>query len=117
MSQGEERIRPFGTPADIAAERWAAESPAFRAQREARLVYWEIAWPLIKYRMDHGLTQRELADRVGTSHPQISRIESGRYVTSLDTLHRIAHALDLKLVIGFERLSPEHESDRDVVAL
>lgn len=47
----------------------------------------------------------------------ISSIENGRYTTSLDTLLRIPHALDLKLLIGFEQRSPEHESDREVVAL
>lgn len=39
----------------------------------------------------------------GTSYSQISRIESGRHRTSLGTLARIAHALDLRLPIGFEQ--------------
>jgi len=52
--------------------------------------------------MEYGLTQEELAKRVGTSHSQIARVESGRHATSLTTLIRIAHALDLKLLLGFE---------------
>jgi transcriptional regulator with XRE-family HTH domain len=36
------------------------------------------------------LSQQELADIVQTSNTQISRIESGRHRTNLDTLTRIA---------------------------
>ena len=117
MNEEEDVISPIGTPADVADQRWAAESPTYRAQRQARAAYREIAWLLIKYRMDHSLTQQELADRIGTSYSQISRIESGRHATSLDTLLRIAHALDLKLVLGFERQTAGHEPERDVLAL
>lgn len=117
MSQDEEPVSSMGTPAAVASARRAAQSPEYRAQQEARAPYREIAWLLIKYRMDHSLTQQELAERVGTSYSQISRIESGRYATSLNTLLRIAHALDLKLVVGFERQSPEHEGEQEVIAL
>lgn len=67
--------------------------------------------------MDHGLTQQELADRVGASHSQISRIEGGRHKTSLDTLLRIAHALDLKILIGFEGTSRDGSPRRQLVTL
>jgi transcriptional regulator with XRE-family HTH domain len=63
------------------------------------------------------LTQQELAVRVHTSYSQISRIESGRHATSIDTLLRIARALDLKLIIGFESKSGEQEPIRELVAL
>jgi transcriptional regulator with XRE-family HTH domain len=49
-----------------------------------------------------GLSQKEFAERVGTSHSAISRIESGRHRTSVATLKRLAEALDLRLVVGFE---------------
>lgn len=67
--------------------------------------------------MDHGLTQQQLAERVGTSYSQISRIESGRQKTNLDTLLRIARALDLKVVIGFEGTSRDGTLERQTVAL
>ena len=77
---------------------------------------WEIAWLLIKYRMDKGLSQEQLAERVGTSHSQISRIESGRHRTNLDTLSRIAHALDMRMVVGFETTTSGGRTKRDLVA-
>lgn len=46
-----------------------------------------------------GLTQRDLADRAGTSQPAIARIESGLASPTLSTLERLATAAgyDLKL--------------------
>ena len=66
--------------------------------------------------MDKGLSQEKLAELVGTSHSQISRIESGRHCTSLDTLPRIAHALDLRMVLGFESTTSSGRAKRDLVA-
>lgn len=117
MKETEEIISPVGTSAVVASERRAARSATYRAQRDARASFREIAWLLIKYRMDHGLTQQELAERVGTSYSQISRIESGRHKTSLDTLLRIARALDLKMLIGFESTSTEGQPTREFVTL
>ena len=52
--------------------------------------------------MDLGLTQAELASRMGTSHSAISRIESGQHPTTVTTLQRLAAALELRFVMGFE---------------
>jgi len=45
-----------------------------------------------------GLTQRELALRVGVAQPAIARIESGRVIPRVDTLTRLLSACDF----GFE---------------
>lgn len=117
MSDNSNVSSPIGTSAAVASERRAARSAAYRAQQQARVQYREVAWLLIKYRMDHDLTQQELADRVGLSLSQIARIEGGRSKTSLDTLLRIAHALDLKMLIGFESTSSEGQPQRQFVTL
>jgi phage-related protein/DNA-binding XRE family transcriptional regulator len=108
---------PVGATAVEASARRAARSPAYRAQQAERQGFREIAWLLIKYRMDKGLTQEELAALVGTSNSQISRIESGRHRTNLDTLLRIARALDLKMILGFESTTPAGRAKRELVAL
>ena len=107
---------PVGSTADAAAGRRAARSPEYRTQQAEREGFREIAWLLIKYRMDKGLSQEKLAELVGTSHSQISRIESGRHRTNLDTLSRIAHALDLRMVLGFESTTSSGRAKRDLVA-
>ena len=107
---------PVGSTAGEASERRARRSPEYRAQRDDLTGCREIAWLLIKYRMDRGLSQQQLAEQVGTSNSQISRIESGRHRTNLDTLVRIAHALDLRLVIGFEEPATGGKPRRELVA-
>lgn len=106
---------PVGSTAEASAGR-AARSPVYRAQQADREGVREVAWLLIKYRVDKGLSQEQLAELVGTSHSQISRIESGRHRTNLDTLSRIAHALDMRMVVGFETTTPGGRTKRDLVA-
>jgi len=67
--------------------------------------------------MDKGLTQQELAESVGTSHSQISRIESGRHRTNLNTLVRIASALGIKVLVGFESTSESGQVKQELVTL
>ena len=52
-----------------------------------------VARTLRSYRKGAGLTQGDVADRTGMHRPIVSRIESGRYLVSLDTLVRYAHAV------------------------
>jgi ribosome-binding protein aMBF1 (putative translation factor) len=107
---------PVGSTAEEASGRRASQSSEYLEQREALAGCREIAWLLIKYRMDKGFSQQQLAQLVGTSNSQISRIESGRHRTNLDTLLRIAHALDLRLVLGFESSAAGGKPKRDLVA-
>lgn len=109
-------ISPVGTAATEAAAGRAARSPEYRAERQRLREFEDIARLVIRFRSRHGLTQQELARLVGTSHSAISRIESGQHKTSVETLRRIAKALDARLVVGFET-GPAERPDRDLVAL
>ena len=44
-----------------------------------------------------GLTQRELAERMGTSQAAIARLEAGGVSATLATLHRVASAIGVEL--------------------
>lgn len=44
-----------------------------------------------------GLTQRELAARMGTSQAAIARLEAGGVGATLTTLHRVASAVGMEL--------------------
>jgi DNA-binding XRE family transcriptional regulator len=73
---------------------------------EAELAPLEaLARILIAYRIEQGLTQEALAQRVGTSKTAICRLESGQHKPSVETLVKIGRALGQKLVIGFEDAS------------
>jgi DNA-binding XRE family transcriptional regulator len=92
---------PIGMSAAEDRKQRTARSIEYRMLEERYAVTRELAWQLIRYRMDEGLTQQELADRVGTSFSQISRIESGRYMPSGTTLQKLAAAMDRDLRIVF----------------
>jgi ribosome-binding protein aMBF1 (putative translation factor) len=73
----------------------------YRAELERLAPYEALARIVIRRRGQLGLSQAELAKRVGTSHSAISRIESGRHPTTVQTLRRLAGALNTHLVVGF----------------
>ena len=98
---------PVGTDVAESRRRRAARS-AYRAGQQRLAPYEEIARIVIQHRMALGLTQQELAERMGTSHSAISRIESGQHKTSVETLRRLADALGLRFVVGFEGGSADH---------
>lgn len=98
---------PIGSTVAEASSRRARRDPTYRAERERLAPFEEVARLVIKHRGALGLSQEELARRMGTSYSAISRIESGRHRTSVETLQRLAHALGLRLVLGFESDSME----------
>jgi transcriptional regulator with XRE-family HTH domain len=49
------------------------------------------------------LSQREVAERAGLSHPAIARVEAGRRRISIELLQRVANALDVELIIRLEK--------------
>lgn len=55
---------------------------------------------IIKKRTQRGFTQQQLAKRIGTRQPVISRLEQGTYNPSIKFLRRVAEALDAKLQIS-----------------
>ena len=59
-------------------------------------------------RVARGLSQRELAELVGTTQSAIARLERGGRPPRIDTLLRIAEALDCELVV---ELRPRADSD------
>jgi transcriptional regulator with XRE-family HTH domain len=65
---------------------------AFRFKKAGEA--WDLAIQLAALRKESGLSQKELAKRVGTSQQQISRLESPNYEGhSLSMIRRVAEAL------------------------
>lgn len=57
---------------------------------------------VIARRIRYGLTQGQLAERMGTSVSAISRVENGAHRPNVETLERLALAFGERLVLGFE---------------
>ena len=58
-----------------------------------------IANHVTERRLERGLSQRELAELTGTTQSAIARLEAGGRPPRIDTLLRIANALDCELVV------------------
>jgi transcriptional regulator with XRE-family HTH domain len=69
-----------------------------------------IAEQVIEQRRARGLSQKELAELTGTTQSAIARLESGGRPPRIDTLLRIAEALDCELIVELRpRTKPKEE--------
>ena len=73
------------------------------AAAEEEWFFGRIAAKVAARRTELGLSQRELAERVGTTQSAIARLERGVRPPRIDTLLRIADALDCDLTLELKR--------------
>ena len=78
-------------------EKEALKDPELRAEYN-RL---QPEFALLSARIEKGLTQQELAQRIGTKQSVISRLESGKANPSIAFLQKFAQALNTHLEIKF----------------
>ena len=74
-------------------------NPRVRAEYDALAPEFEIAAELLKARQRAGLSQSELAAKMGTSQSTIARLESGQTLPRTKTLLRFAKATGSKFQI------------------
>ena len=110
---------PVGAAAAAAAADRASRSASYReardeygAIRELREKNW-IAAHIRERRYELELTQQEVADRAGTSHSFISKLEGGDHIPTIPVLQRILAVLDEELLIGIQREVPDEEPERE----
>lgn len=78
------------------------KDPEFKRHYEDERQALTLAIKIAALREQKGLSQQELAKRMGTSQQAISRIESGEYEGfTLKTLEKIAEATGMKVKIDF----------------
>jgi ribosome-binding protein aMBF1 (putative translation factor) len=120
MATERKQTSPRGTAAADAARRRAGRSEDYRgarseyaAIRELRERNW-IAAHIRERRYELDLTQQEVAERAGTSHSFVSKLEAGNHIPTIPVLKRILAVLDEELLIGIERHLPDEEPEREV---
>ena len=82
-------------------EQWM-KNPAFKAEYDALEDEFSLARELIEARTRAGLSQAELAQRMGTTQSAIARLESGKAPPSMRTIVRIAAATGSRAVVRLE---------------
>ncbi len=88
----------------LKAERLA--DPGIRAEYDALAPEFEAARELIAARCRAGLTQEEVAARMGTTQSTIARLESGKRPPSMRTVQRYAQAVGARAVVRIESATP-----------
>jgi len=73
--------------------------PEIRREHDRTALAHAVAMRVIGYRIDHGLSQTELARMLGMHQPAIARLEAGDHEPSLATLSRLARGLGVEFHI------------------
>lgn len=84
-------------------------SPEFERVLAAAFPYRNVALAILDLRGRLGLTQQQLAERVGTTQSVIARAESGTHPIEVTLLSRIAEATGEPLIVGFGNPGPDHQ--------
>ncbi len=63
----------------------------------------EIAYLIAQKRKQEKISQKELAEKIGTTQSNVARMEAGNQNFSMITLEKIAEALKSKLKVSFLR--------------
>lgn len=114
--RADKRLSPIGGTIADDIERDRRESPAFRVEYDRLDGFEQLARIVIMRRAELGLSQEDLAERMGTTGSTVSRIESGQHATTAKTLKRLGEALGGHAVIGFDFGSAKRPK-RELVAL
>jgi DNA-binding XRE family transcriptional regulator len=83
---------------DYVAER-EARDPEFKAALEEMHPQFEFRFALVNARIEGGLTQRDLALRLGVKQSALARWEAGQTMPTLATLFRVAKTLNVDFAI------------------
>lgn len=79
----------------------ALRNPDVKREYEALAEEFELIDKLLSMRTAAGLTQEELAQRMGTQKSNICRLEKGNANPSWKTLKRYAHACGFEISVDF----------------
>ncbi len=88
----------MNTNDELIAEQRGAD-PDFRAAWGRTALARAVAVAIVRYRTEHDLSQRELADRLAMKQPQVARLELGEVNPSMETLMRISAQLGIEFTI------------------
>ncbi len=103
-------VAPLGGDARAAADRRRVRDPKYAELEKKFEVALGIADLVILHRTRSGLTQEQLAKRIGTSISAVSRLESGFHVPSLETLRKVAEAVGGRVKIDIVDIAPARTS-------
>lgn len=82
----------------VVAEEQLAD-PSFRVEWQRLAPARELAATLLRYRVEHKLSQRDLAKKLGVSQPRVVKLESGEHNPEIDTIINAVRQLGIEFVL------------------
>ncbi|HEX8688808.1 MAG TPA: helix-turn-helix transcriptional regulator [Solirubrobacterales bacterium] len=73
--------------------------PSFRAEWQRLAPAREFAATLLRYRAEHKLSQRALAEKLGVSQPRVVKLESGAHNPEVDTIINVVRRLGIEFML------------------
>lgn len=77
------------------------KDPLFRKHYEEYGKQLEVAYQILQLRKQKGISQAELARKLGTKQSNVARMETGQQNFTTDTLQKIASVFSRELKIEF----------------
>ncbi|PIR40227.1 MAG: transcriptional regulator [Candidatus Zambryskibacteria bacterium CG10_big_fil_rev_8_21_14_0_10_34_34] len=74
--------------------------PAYKKAYHELDLEFSIISAIIEARITKGLTQKKLAEKMGTKQSSIARFESGHYNPSLAFVQKLANAIGVKIKVS-----------------
>lgn len=75
------------------------EDPEFRAEWNRTALARAVSLRLIQYRVHKGLSQAELAKKIGIKQPAVARLEAGEKNPTWETLSRLSDTLGIEFLV------------------
>jgi transcriptional regulator with XRE-family HTH domain len=91
-------------------EHWRRDPEFLAAQKEIK-PFFDVADDMLELRYELGLSQSQVAERMGTDQAKVSRVEAGLANPTLRFLQRLARVLDAELSVHLIRRVDLPESD------
>jgi DNA-binding XRE family transcriptional regulator len=82
----------------LVAEEQLAD-PSFKAEWQRLAPAREFAATLLRYRAEHKLSQRALAEKLGVSQPRVVKLESGEHNPGVDTIINAVRRLGIEFLL------------------
>ena len=83
--------------------RESLKNPAIKTEYDRLQPEFALIEAILKARKEKGLTQKEIADKIGTKQSVISRLEKGKANPTVAFLKKLAEAFSSRLEIRFVR--------------
>lgn len=99
----QDKLRALPTAEDLLAEKYGEKGSGTRDAFDAKALAWYYAEVLKDARKSAGLTQQQLADRIGKKREYVAMLEKGETDMQLSTFIMMSEALGLKLTLTDSR--------------